>query len=78
MISVLGKYILQFHANTICICRQQIYPDEAHSLSGVIKHEHRTMEAFLDDTFGPIEDFFEDDYLRAAVELLQKVEQVAR
>ena len=30
----------------------------------VIKHEHRTMEAFLDDTFGPIEDFFEDDYLR--------------
>ena len=30
----------------------------------MIKHEHRTMEAFLDDTFGPIEDFFEDDYLR--------------
>ena len=58
--------------------RQQIYPDEAHSLSGVIKHEHRTMEAFLDDTFGPIEDFFEDDYLRAAVELLQKVERTAR
>jgi len=60
------------------IFRQQIYPDEAHSLSGVIKHEHRTMEAFLDDTFGPIEDFFEDDYLRAAVELLQKVERTAR
>ena len=75
-------YILQFGANSLsnvlqihfAIRRQQIYPDEAHSLSGVIKHEHRTMEAFLDDTFGPIEDFFEDDYLRAAVELLQKVE----
>ena len=55
--------------------RQQIYPDEAHGLAGVIKHEHRTMEAFLDDTFGPIEDFFEDDYLLAAVKLLEEIER---
>ena len=41
----------------------------------MLQHEHLTMEAFLDDTFGPIEDFFEDDYLRAAAELLQRVSE---
>ena len=50
----------------------QIYPDEAHGLYGVIKHMHLTMEAFLDNVFGPIEDFFEDDYYLAAAKLLEK------
>ena len=50
----------------------QIYPDEAHGLYGVIKHEHQTMEAFLDDVYGPIEDFFENDYYLAAAKLLEK------
>ncbi|XP_048000890.1 dipeptidyl aminopeptidase-like protein 6 [Leguminivora glycinivorella] len=31
--------------------RQQIYPDEGHSLSGVKRHLYRTMSAFLDDCF---------------------------
>ena len=39
---------------------------------GVIKHEHQTMEAFLDDIYGPIEDFFENDYYLAAAKLLEK------
>nr|XP_049701899.1 inactive dipeptidyl peptidase 10 isoform X1 [Helicoverpa armigera]XP_049701900.1 inactive dipeptidyl peptidase 10 isoform X2 [Helicoverpa armigera] len=31
--------------------RQQIYPDEGHSLSGVKRHLYRTMSSFLDDCF---------------------------
>ncbi|XP_013144764.1 PREDICTED: prolyl endopeptidase FAP, partial [Papilio polytes] len=31
--------------------RQQIYPDEGHSLSGVRRHLYRTMSSFLDDCF---------------------------
>ncbi|XP_046973505.1 inactive dipeptidyl peptidase 10 isoform X1 [Vanessa cardui] len=31
--------------------RQQIYPDEGHSLEGVKKHLFRTMSSFLDDCF---------------------------
>ncbi|KAF9797740.1 hypothetical protein SFRURICE_017935 [Spodoptera frugiperda] len=31
--------------------RQQIYPDEGHSLEGVKRHLYRTMSAFLDDCF---------------------------
>ncbi|XP_048484052.1 inactive dipeptidyl peptidase 10 [Plutella xylostella] len=31
--------------------RQQIYPDEGHSLEGVKKHFYRTMSSFLDDCF---------------------------
>ena len=50
----------------------QIYPDEAHGLFGVIKHMHQTMEAFLDSVYGPLEDFFEDDYYLAAAKLLEK------
>ena len=40
----------------------------------MIKHEHQTMEAFLDDVYGPIEDFFENDYYLAAAKLLEKYE----
>ena len=36
------------------IFRQQIYPDEGHGLDGVTKHLYQTMEAFLDDKFGPL------------------------
>ena len=61
----------QFYLKRICL---QIYPDEAHGLYGVIKHEHQTMEAFLDDVYGPIEDFFENDYYLAAAKLLKKYE----
>ena len=52
----------------------QIYPDESHGLFGVIKHLHLTMEAFLDDVYGPMEDFFENDYYLAASRLLEKYE----
>ena len=50
----------------------QIYPDEAHGLFGVIKHMHQTMEAFLDDVYGPMEDFFKNDYYLAAAKVLEK------
>eukprot|EP00090_Calanus_glacialis_P007913 TRINITY_DN16308_c0_g1_i1.p1 TRINITY_DN16308_c0_g1~~TRINITY_DN16308_c0_g1_i1.p1 ORF type:complete len:847 (-),score=98.44 TRINITY_DN16308_c0_g1_i1:552-3092(-) len=65
---MLSKSLVNHHI----IFRQQIYPDEAHGLYGVIKHEHQTMEAFLDDVYGPIEDFFENDYYLAAAKLLEK------
>jgi len=58
--------------NNNILFRQQIYPDEAHGLFGVIKHMHQTMEAFLDNKYGPIEDFFENDYYLAAAKLLEK------
>ena len=32
------------------------------------------MEAFLDDTFGPLEDFFKDDYYLAAANLLKSLQ----
>ena len=35
---------------------------------------HQTMEAFLDDVYGPMEDFFENDYSIAAAKLLEKDE----
>ena len=38
---------------------------------GVLKHLYRTMEAFLDDTFGPIHDYFEDDYFLAAAKIVE-------
>ena len=31
-------------------------------------------QAFLDDIFGPIEDFFENDYYQAAAYLLETLE----
>jgi len=49
----------------------QIYPDESHGLFGVTRHLYETMEAFLDEVFGPIEDYFEDDYYLAAAKLLE-------
>ena len=55
--------------------RQKIYPDENHSLQRVIEHEHQTMEAFLDDVYGPIEDYFENDYYLAAAKLLEKYQK---
>ena len=54
------------------IFRQQIYPDEGHGLDGVTKHLYQTMEAFLDDKFGPIHDYFEDDYFLAAAMLVEE------
>ena len=48
----------------------KVYPDENHSLLGVVKHQHETMEAFLDELFGPMEDYFKDDYYLAASQLL--------
>ena len=32
------------------------------------------MESFLDEIFGPIVDYFEDDYHRAAAKLLEELE----
>jgi hypothetical protein len=32
------------------------------------------MEAFLDDVFGPLEDFFKDDYYLAAANLMKDME----
>lgn len=52
----------------------QLYPDENHGLHGVAKHQHETMEAFLDEVFGPLEDFFKDDYYLAAANLLKDLE----
>ena len=49
----------------------QIYPDESHGLFGVTRHLYETMEAFLDEIYGPIEDYFEDDYYLAAAKLLE-------
>ena len=33
------------------------------------------MEAFLDDVYGPIEDYFENDYHLAAAKLLEKYQK---
>ena len=33
---------------------------------------HQTMEAFLDDVYGPMEDFFKNDYYLAAAKVLEK------
>ena len=49
----------------------QIYPEEAHGLYGVTRHLYQTMEAFLDEIFGPIEDYFVNDYYLAAAKLLE-------
>ncbi|XP_060807147.1 inactive dipeptidyl peptidase 10 [Amyelois transitella] len=38
-------------ANQGSMFRQQIYPDEGHSLDGVRRHLYRTMSSFLDDCF---------------------------
>ncbi|XP_053618067.1 inactive dipeptidyl peptidase 10 isoform X2 [Plodia interpunctella] len=38
-------------ANQGSMFRQQIYPDEGHSLEGVRRHLYRTMSSFLDDCF---------------------------
>ncbi|XP_046386963.1 inactive dipeptidyl peptidase 10-like isoform X2 [Ischnura elegans] len=35
--------------------RHHTYPDENHSFSGVKEHLYRSMEAFLDDCFGPLD-----------------------
>ena len=51
----------------------QIYPDESHGLYGVTRHLYETMEAFLDDIFGPITDYFENDYYLAAAKLLEVI-----
>lgn len=45
---------------------------ERHSLEGVTKHLYQTMEAFMDDKFGPIHDYFEDDYFLAAAKLVEE------
>ena len=49
----------------------QIYPEESHGLFGVTRHLYETMEVFLDEIYGPIEDYFEDDYYLAAAKLLE-------
>ena len=54
------------------IFRQQIYPDEGHALTGVQRHLYQTMEAFIDQIFGPIEDYFANDYYQAAALLLEE------
>ena len=54
------------------IFRQQIYPDQGHALTGVQRHLYQTLEAFMDDTFGPIEDYFINDYHQAAALLLEQ------
>lgn len=38
-------------ANKGILFRQQVYPDEDHSLSGVQKHYYRTMTNFLEECF---------------------------
>nr|CAD7408676.1 unnamed protein product [Timema cristinae] len=38
-------------ANKGVLFRQQVYPDESHSLSGVKRHLYRSMANFLDDCF---------------------------
>ncbi|KAJ9579403.1 hypothetical protein L9F63_024489, partial [Diploptera punctata] len=38
-------------ANKGVLFRQQVYPDESHSLSGVMRHLYRSMANFLDDCF---------------------------
>jgi len=61
------------------IFRQQIYPDESHGLFGVTRHLYETMEAFLDEIYGPITDYFENDYYLAAAKLLEEYgEQFSR
>ena len=49
----------------------QIYPDESHGLFGVTRHLYESMESFLDEIYGPIVDYFENDYHLAAAKLLQ-------
>lgn len=35
--------------------RHQIYTDEEHQLKGVLYHLYKTVEWFLDESFGPLE-----------------------
>lgn len=35
--------------------RHQIYTDEEHNLRGVLYHLYKTVEWFLDESFGPLE-----------------------
>lgn len=35
--------------------RHQIYTDEEHQLKGVLYHLYKTIEWFLDESFGPLE-----------------------
>ena len=62
-------------ANT-CNCNTALhnwlYSAQDHALAGVTRHLHRTMEAFLDEVFGPIHDYFEDDYFLAAAKLVEE------
>ena len=53
-------------------CIIGLYSAQDHALAGVTKHLHRTMEAFLDEVFGPIQDYFEDDYFLAAAKLVEE------
>ena len=62
-------------ANTCIITLNCIigwYSAQDHALAGVTRHLHRTMEAFLDEVFGPIHDYFEDDYFLAAAKLVEE------
>ena len=63
--------IIMLDWTEITLSCYQIYPDESHGLFGVTRHLYETMEAFLDEIYGPIEDYFEDDYYLAAAKLLE-------
>ena len=62
---VSGNYIIQKEITF------QIYPDESHGLYGVTRHLYESMESFLDEIYGPIVDYFENDYYLAAAKLLE-------
>lgn len=34
----------------------KVYTDEDHELKGVIYHVHKTIESFMDDNFGSLQD----------------------
>lgn len=46
--------------------KQQIYLEESDDVAALV-HMYKSMENHLDERFGPVEDFFRDDYFLASI-----------
>ena len=44
----------------------QIYLEESDDVAALV-HMYKSMENHLDERFGPVEDFFRDDYFLASI-----------
>ena len=51
---------------TKCYSTFQIYLEESDDVAALV-HMYKSMENHLDERFGPVEDFFRDDYFLASI-----------